>query len=137
MSAIRSLLLAIACLLASCGGGGGDGDAATSFILGRMAPGETRLIAQENLQVEFRDVSDSRCPAAAICITAGFAAVDLLVRLGAGDPQALTVTLGAGDRDRQASFAGYQFTLDKLDPFPITGPAPREQYRADITVRRL
>jgi hypothetical protein len=108
-----------------------------TYPLKKMAVGEVREIAQENMRVEFNDVSDSRCPAAAVCVIAGWAAADLVVRLGTRDPQRLTVTLDAGERDKQTVFAGYQFTLDKLDPYPVSGPAPKEQYRADITVRKL
>ena len=108
-----------------------------SYTLRQFAAGETREIAQENMRVEFRDLSDSRCPAAAICITAGFVTVDLGMRLGAGATQVLTVTLDAGARDRETVYAGYRFTLDNLDPYPISGPAPKNQYRAEITVRKL
>lgn len=108
-----------------------------TYPLKQLAVGDSREIAQETMRIDVVDVSDSRCPAAAICVTAGFAAVDLNVRLGSGSPQRLTVTLEAGGRDQQAVFSGYRFTLDKLDPYPITGPLPRDQYRADITVRKL
>ncbi|MFB2351405.1 hypothetical protein, partial [Priestia megaterium] len=64
-----------------------------SYTLKQFAVGQTREIAQENMKVEFKDVRDSRCPAAAVCVTAGFAEADLLVRLGTGAPQPLTVTL--------------------------------------------
>jgi hypothetical protein len=108
-----------------------------SYPLKKMAVGDTREIAQESMRVEFNDVSDSRCPSAVVCVIPGWAAADLVVRLGTREPQRLTVTLGAGERDKQTLFAGYQFTLDKLDPYPVNGPAPKEQYRADITVRKL
>jgi hypothetical protein len=108
-----------------------------TYPLKKMAVGEVREIAQEDMRVEFNDVSDSRCPAAAVCVIAGWAAVDLIVRVGSRDPQRLTVTRDAGDRDKQALFAGYQFTLDNLVPYPVSGPAPKQQYRADLTVRKL
>ena len=108
-----------------------------SYTLKQLAVGQTREIAQENMKVEFKDVNDSRCPAAAICVTAGFASADLLVRFGTGAPQPLTVTLGKGAQDQQAILGGYRFTLDKLDPFPISGPAPKEQVRATISVQKL
>lgn len=108
------------------------------YTLRQFAVGQTREIAQENMRVEFKDVNDSRCPAAAICVTAGFAAADLLVRFGNGAPQPMTVTLGKGEReDQQAILAGYRFTLDKLDPFPVTGPAPKDQVRAVVSIQKL
>jgi hypothetical protein len=108
-----------------------------SYTLRRMALGETREIAQEDMRVELKDVTDSRCPAAAVCITAGFATADLVVRIGTRAPQPLTVKLDPGSNDQPVVFAGYRFTLDKLDPYPISGPAPKDQYRADIGVQKL
>lgn len=107
-----------------------------TYPLKRFAVGETRDIAQENIRIEFKDLVDSRCPAAASCISAGHAEVELAVRVGTGSPQPLTVTLGAGERDQQAVLAGLLFTLDALNPFPVAGPASKDQYRADITVRK-
>ena len=108
-----------------------------TYPLKRMAIGETREIAQEDMKIELKDVTDSRCPAAAICITAGFATADILVRIGNRAPEALTLKLDAGPNEQPTVFAGYRFTLDKLDPFPISGPAPKDQFRADITVKKL
>lgn len=108
-----------------------------SYPLKRLAVGDSREIAQEAMRIDVVDVSDSPCPAAVVCVSAGFATVDLNVRLGGAAPQRLTVTLDAGGRDQQTVFAGYRFTPDRLDPYPITGPLPSDQYRAGITVRRL
>lgn len=108
-----------------------------TYPLRQLAVGDSRDIAQEKMRIEVKDVADSRCPEAVVCVTAGHAAVDLMVRIGTGSAQPLTVTLGAGERDQQAVLAGYKFTLDKLTPYPVNGPAPKEQYRADITVRKL
>ncbi len=118
-------------------GGYVDAEVTGIYPLKRLAVGESREIAQEAMRIDVVDVSDSRCPAAAICVTAGFVTVGLNVRLGSGSPQRLTVTLDAGGRDQQTVFSGYRFTLDRLDPYPVTGPVPSEQYRADITVRKL
>jgi len=110
------------------------------YPLRDFAMGQVREIAQEALRIEFKDVSDSRCPAAAACVAAvgvSFARVDLLVSKGAGEPQLVEVTSGAGARDRQAQAFGYRFTLDALEPYPQTGPWPKSQYRAQVTVTRL
>lgn len=112
-------------------------EVAGSYTLRRMAIGDVREIAQEDMRIELKDVTDSRCPAAAICITAGFATAHLVVRIGNRAPEALTVTLDHAAGDKQTVFAGYRFTLDQLDPFPISGPAPKDQFRADITVQKL
>ena len=118
-----------------CGGGGDDPQAAT-YALRNVAVGETRLIPEERLSIEMTSVSDSRCPATALCITSGFAAVNLAVRLEGGASQILAPTLGLGSHDGDAVFGNFQFLLDRLDPFPISGPSPQNQYRADITVVR-
>ncbi|RYF39672.1 MAG: hypothetical protein EOO25_14455, partial [Comamonadaceae bacterium] len=49
------------------------------YALRQFAVGQNREIAQENIKVEFKDVRDSRCPSAAVCVSAGFAEADLLV----------------------------------------------------------
>lgn len=110
------------------------------YPLRDFAMGQVRQLEPEGLRIEFADVSDSRCPAAAACAAAvalSFARVDLLVSRGGGDPQRVEVTLGAGDRDRQAHAFGHRFTLDALEPYPQTGPWPKSQYRAHVTVSKL
>ena len=98
-----------------------------------FAIGQTREVASLNLSIELRDITDSRCPAAAICVTAGHVEAQLLVRIGNQAAQPLTVTLDAGARDRQATLGGYRFTLDSLAPYPINNPIPKDQYRAVVT----
>ena len=131
-------LIAASCfaLLPACGGSGSGRPLPASYVLQNLAVGENRVIAEESLGIEMTGVSDSRCPAAATCITAGFAAVDLVVRLEGVGTHAITATLGAGAHDGQAAFGGFQFTLARLDPYPVSGPFPAGQYRADITVSR-
>jgi hypothetical protein len=111
-----------------------------SYPLRNFALGQEREIAAEELHVRLQDVSDSRCPAAAVCIAMignAFASVDLLVRKGSGAAQPVTVTMGAGARDQQAVLMGYRFTLNALEPYPQTGPWPKDQYRATVTVQKL
>lgn len=102
-----------------------------------IAIGQTRDIASLKITLELRDIVDTRCPAAAICLTAGHAEAQLLVRLGDQAAQPLAITLGAGVRDRQATLGGYRFTLDSLTPYPINDPIPKAQYRASVTVGRV
>ena len=110
-----------------------------TYRLADFAVGHVREIPAENLRVEFKDVSDSRCPAAAVCLAAvhqSFARVDLLVTQGSGTPVPVSVTLGAGPRDREAQALGYRFFLEALEPYPQIGPWPKEQYRARIIVTK-
>lgn len=108
-----------------------------SYTLRQLAVGDSREIAQEAMTIAMIDVADSRCPAAAICVSAGSAMVDLDVRIGGAGAQRVRVTLDAGARDQHTVFSGYRFTLDRLDPYPVSGLLPREQYRAEIGVRKL
>lgn len=102
-----------------------------------FAIGQTRDIASLDIGIELRDIVDTRCPAAAICVTAGSAQAQLLVRIGNQPAQPLTVTLDEGARDRQATLGGYRFTLDSLSPYPVNDPIPKAQYRAVVTVMRV
>lgn len=101
-----------------------------------FAIGQTREIASLKISIELREIVDTRCPAAAICVSAGQAEAQLLVRIGDQPAQPLTITLDAGARDRQAVLGGYRFTLDSLSPYPINDPIPKAQYRASVTVGR-
>ncbi len=102
-----------------------------------FAIGQTREIASLKISIELRDIVDTRCPAAAICVSAGHAEAQLLVRIGDQVAQPLTITLDAGARDRQAVLGGFRFTLDSLSPYPINDPIPKGQYRASLTVGRV
>jgi hypothetical protein len=109
-----------------------------SYAVRGLAIGQPQSIAPAGLRVELRDVVDSRCPAAAICITAGEARVDLLVHRGDSESQALTLRLdAAAPGASQGDAFGHRFTLEALTPYPVSGPAPKEQYRAQLSVRKL
>lgn len=102
-----------------------------------LAIGQTREIASLKISIELRDIVDNRCPAAAICVSAGHAEAQLWVRIGGQAAQPLTLTLDAGARDRQATLGGLRFTLDSLSPYPVNDPIPKAQYRASVTVGRV
>ena len=123
-------------LLPACGGGGSD-DPSASYVLQRLAIGETRVISDERLSIVMTGVNDARCPAAAQCITSGYVAVDLLVTLEGVGEQQVIVTLGSGARDSQATFGGFQFLLSRVDPYPVSGPVQPIEYRADISLVKL
>lgn len=109
-----------------------------SYAVKGLAIGQPQAITPAGLRVEMRDVADSRCPAAAICVTAGEARVDLLVHRGDTESQTLTLRLdAAAPGANQGDAFGHRFTLEALNPFPVTGPAPKDEYRADLGVRKL
>ncbi|WP_298925997.1 hypothetical protein [uncultured Ramlibacter sp.] len=108
-----------------------------SHTLRGMAVGETREIAQETMRIEFKDVSDSRCGAAQMCITPGAATAQFNVRIGAGAAQPVTLVLDASQEAQQAVVGGYRLRFERLDPYPINAPYPKEQYRATLSVRKL
>lgn len=102
-----------------------------------FAIGQTREIRSLDVSMELIDIVDTRCPAAAACLTAGSTQAQVLVRIGGQAAQPLTLTLAGGDSDRQTTLGGLRFTLDSLSPFPINDPIPKAQYRAVITVARV
>jgi hypothetical protein len=100
-----------------------------------LAPGQSASIEDESLSVEFRRVtSDSRCPANAICIQAGDAAV--LVRVT--DGTRVDYELYANDKTRAAVAHGaFRIELVQLQPYPFTTTAIEPaSYRATLVVTR-
>ena len=99
-----------------------------------LAPGQ--VVHASGLHVRFLIVvSDSRCPTAAACVSAGDAACTFELRTDRGSTE---VELRALDSARRAvTFEGYTVELTALDPRPVAGqPIDRADYRATIDVRR-
>jgi hypothetical protein len=107
-----------------------------------LAVGET-VRFDKTLRVTFLKVSkDSRCPINARCITAGDAEVLLEVKVGANQPE--IVTLHTHDDPRYAVFSAlpdgmigipksYTVRLRKLTPQPIAGKKTRQRdYRLTL-----
>jgi hypothetical protein len=63
--------------LAACGR---DGSAATLDVPIQLAPGQSAVFKDEDLQVQLVEVSDSRCPTDVTCLWAGEAVVRLAIR---------------------------------------------------------
>jgi hypothetical protein len=77
-------------------------------------------------------VSDSRCPATAICVWAGEATAGLTVTGPGG-----TTPFRLGTLAPSATAAGYRFELLEISPYPYgTDPIPTAQYRVRIRIRR-
>jgi len=82
-------------------------------------------------------VEDSRCPASVVCAWQGNGAIRLDVTTGGGTQSVALNTAGGPTFPRDASAAGYTFTLVELDPQRQTSdPIPMQQYRATIRVTR-
>lgn len=103
-----------------------------------LALGDTTTLDGGALTVRFVDVvSDSRCPAAAHCVRAGEAEVDVELRTGG---ETATLRLGTpSPTTRVADGAlGYAVELVDLHPVPrTTQPLDEGEYRLRLHVARL
>lgn len=97
-----------------------------------LAPGETAVIADTALRVQFVRVSnDSRCPADVVCIQGGDALVHILVNGGGYE-------LHTGDASRASiTHRGVSIELVELQPYPFSSRtiAPGD-YRATLRAIR-
>lgn len=120
-------------LLATAGCSSGPTAPTREVPLGReftLQPGESAAIQSTELRVSFEKVvSDSRCPADAICVWAG----DAVVSLGVG---AATVELRSHSAP-ETSVGAYRVRLERVEPYLYSGRtiAPGE-YRAVLKVTR-
>ena len=91
-----------------------------------------------DLRISFAEViEDSRCPASVVCAWQGNGAIRLDVTTGGGTQSAKLNTAGGPAFPREASIAGFTFTLIELEPQRRTpDPIPAGQYRATIRVTR-
>lgn len=136
---MRSLGVGFALLVLACNSSPTDPD---SSVLVRDATivvlfGNSNQV-NTDLRVSFAQVvEDSRCPASEVCFWQGNGAIRLDIRTGRGGQSATLNTAGGPAFPREASVAGYTFTLVELDPQRQTPePIPVQQYRATIRVTR-
>lgn len=92
------------------------------------------VVLPDGLRIKFDRVSaDSRCPLDAVCITAGDAAVVLLVSQTSGTP--VPVELHTVPNASQTVFANHRIALTALLPHPRANQqTPANQYVATLTV---
>jgi len=122
--------------LAGCGGGPTVPSVpqVQEFVL---EVGESAVVSGTGLSVRFeRVLSDSRCPADAICITAGEAVVAVSVGRNGHPVEDLSLrTDGTGSR---AVVGAWTLSLTKLDPYPFASrPAAPGDYKASFRVDPL
>jgi hypothetical protein len=128
-------MLVLGCgLLAGCGHESNPSSPSPSPVnqAVTLAPGQTVTI-NSALSLRFRGVvSDSRCPAAAICITGGEAvlAFDVLVS-GAAEVKYELKSDGPG---KTLTLPNYVIALELVAPYPINDPIPAGDYRATVRV---
>jgi hypothetical protein len=99
-----------------------------------LAPGEAMGITDAQIVVRFNGVTgDSRCPADAVCIQGGSAAVGITV---VSDRSSRDYELLTGDM-QPVRHEGFTITLVDLTPYPFSSRTiPQEEYRATLTVTR-
>ena len=121
------------CLLVSCSSSPTrpSVEPVSEFVL---APGETASVSGTGLTIGFeRVVNDSRCPADAICITAGEAEVALSVRRVGRPAEALS--LRTAESRNRAEIGDWVLSLTRLAPYPFSDHAiPAGDYRATLRV---
>ena len=134
---MRSLGAVLALLLVACGSSPTDpGNPVRDATIVAQFGKSTQV--NSDVRVSFVQlVEDSRCPASVVCAWAGNGAIRLDITTG-GRTQPITLnTAGGSFFPREASAAGYTFTLVQLDPQrQTTDEIPAEQYRATIRVTR-
>jgi hypothetical protein len=101
-----------------------------------LAPGEAASIESTALRVQFiRVMSDSRCPADAICIWVGDAAVHLRVFEGSATTDYDLHT--ANSEQMTVDHRGVRISLVQLQPYPFSSRTIQpSDYRATLEVRR-
>jgi hypothetical protein len=147
MLRIKSFLLCAA-MIAQDSGGSGDAHAqislalpdavASSYVLTLQAASTLRL-AQESLSLRLLDFKDSRCPPGVQCMWAGQATVTILVtQTGAPSVTLVIGTPASKESPGSASFNGFQFSLQALEPSPtIKGAISLDQIRATVLIEKI
>lgn len=148
MRLLASVLASVtaAAFIAGCGGGDdsttsppGGGTQRGSYSV-TLRAGEPVVISAESLTLQLTEVRDSRCPLNALCIWAGHGAVAVQVSQSGQAAETLQIGFPAPAEMKlpgDASYRGYRFSLQTLDPFPVAGvTVPLADYRATVLVER-
>jgi hypothetical protein len=128
--------LVLACSLLAAAGCGDTLSGPTSPLdrAFTLAPGEAMGITDASLVVRFNGVTgDSRCPADAVCIQGGSAAVGITVT---SDRSTNDYELHTGDM-QPVRHEAFTIALVELVPYPFSSRTIEpEEYRATLTVTR-
>lgn len=130
------LFVLIAVLAAACG----QAPAPGTFEAGQVVlqPGQRLDDMQSGSALTFVEiVTDSRCPADAICVTSGFVQVLFEIEQGTETRQ-VTLTLGdMTDADINSVEVGeWTVTLVEVNPYPLASqPVPYSEYTVTIDLQ--
>jgi hypothetical protein len=137
---MRAILLSF-CLLAATGcdekaPAGPTGPTVPANQQFTLAPGEAAAIETTPLRVQFvRVMSDSRCPADAICIQIGDAIV--LIRVYEGTTTRDYDLHTSNAEQAAVQHGGMRISLVQLQPYPFSSRTIQaSDYRATLEVRR-
>ncbi|MFA6257350.1 MAG: hypothetical protein WCT29_03545 [Candidatus Paceibacterota bacterium] len=99
---------------------------------GDVKVGETKNVNGLNITVN-KIVSDSRCPADAVCIQAGNIVANVTLKSDT-DQETLNLT----DGDAPKAFDSFKVSLVSSAPFPLASqPVPHENYKVTFKVEKL
>lgn len=90
-----------------------------------------------SLSIEWRQVTDSRCPRDVTCVWEGEVAVELWVSTGTDEPVQVMLIPDKpkGEGSTAVLRQGHTLRIDRVTPEPVAdGPPPRSDYRALLTV---
>lgn len=133
---MRPLIVFFAALVFACNSPTDPGTGVRDATIVLQAGSSTQV--NSDLRVSFLQVAeDSRCPASVACVWQGNGAVRLEITTGNGAQSATLNTASGTNFPRDATVAGYTFTLVELSPQrQTTDPIAADQYRATIRVTR-
>lgn len=98
--------------------------------------GERIGFAGEPLVIALLDVQDSRCPQNVTCVWAGGGRV--VIQADSAGGNAKTFDLHTGVEPRSLNVFGYRFTLESLEPAPVsTEPVKKDRYVAHLRIVKL
>ncbi len=103
--------------------------------------GESLLVGNENLEISFLDIQDSRCPQDVNCMTEGKAKVQLQVK---GKDLNETVQIVAkglcyktdGSCGTEATVNSYKVQMINVDPYPLQRIGAKEKNILKFVVRK-
>ncbi|MFZ6751069.1 hypothetical protein [Undibacterium sp. Ren11W] len=147
MLRIKSFLFCAAMIGHESGGGGNahaqnpvtlPGAVASSYVL-TLQTAHALQLTQESLSLRLLDFKDSRCPPGVHCMWAGQATVTIQVtQTGVPSETLLIGTPAPKEFPGSASYRGFQFSLQSLEPSPtVNGEISLDQVRATVLIEKI